>query len=102
MSGYKLTPLAEQDYYNILDFTLEKWDYPQYKKYRDILRNAFARIAKMPLLGKHREELPPQYYSYHVGRHMIFYRVAEEGIEIVRILHDRMDFKRYLSGDEES
>ena len=28
-----------------------------------------------------------------IGRHLIFYREASEGIEIIRILHERMDIE---------
>ncbi|WP_428534654.1 type II toxin-antitoxin system RelE/ParE family toxin [Rhodopila sp.] len=30
------------------------------------------------------------------GSHVLFYSVADEAIEIVRILHGRMDFKRHM------
>ncbi|NIR47814.1 type II toxin-antitoxin system RelE/ParE family toxin [candidate division KSB1 bacterium] len=34
--------------------------------------------------------------SYHCGRHVIFYRKAKKGIEIIRVLHDSMDFPRHF------
>jgi plasmid stabilization system protein ParE len=36
------------------------------------------------------------YRVYHVGRHLIFYRQKSPGIEIIRILHDRMDVETHL------
>jgi toxin ParE1/3/4 len=36
------------------------------------------------------------YRVYHVGQHLIFYRQKSTGIEIIRILHDRMDVETHL------
>jgi toxin ParE1/3/4 len=33
-----------------------------------------------------------------VGRHLIFYRQRADSIEIIRILHDRMDIESHLTG----
>jgi plasmid stabilization system protein ParE len=37
-----------------------------------------------------------QVLSYHEGRHVIFYRPITTGREVIRILHDGMDFSRHL------
>ena len=34
--------------------------------------------------------------SYPAGSHVLFYRNVKAGIDIVRILHSRMDFERHL------
>jgi toxin ParE1/3/4 len=36
------------------------------------------------------------YRKYAAGSHMLFYRHVESGIDIVRILHSRMDFDRHF------
>ena len=36
------------------------------------------------------------YYKYPTGSHVLFYRLIEGGIDVVRILHERMDFGRHL------
>ncbi|WP_425286991.1 type II toxin-antitoxin system RelE/ParE family toxin [Nitrosomonas communis] len=37
------------------------------------------------------------YFKYGVGKHVIFYRRTGKGrIEIVRILHGRMDIEQHL------
>jgi toxin ParE1/3/4 len=35
--------------------------------------------------------------KYYVGRHVIFYRQAGPDIDIIRILHERMDLDSRLS-----
>ena len=47
-----------------------------------------------------RDDVRPGYRAFHEGRHLIFYREAGDQIEIIRILHDRMDFRRHFPGDQ--
>ena len=46
----------------------------------------------MPQLGRKREELLPHLRSFPLGNYVIFYRLMENEIEIVRILHGARDF----------
>jgi toxin ParE1/3/4 len=56
------------------------------------LFSRFSRLAAMPKMGRTREELSPGLRSFAVGRYIIFYRLHEEGVEIVRVLHGARDF----------
>jgi len=38
----------------------------------------------------------PAYWKYAVGAHVLFFRRTTDGIEVVRVLHQRMDFERHL------
>jgi toxin ParE1/3/4 len=70
-----------------------------------LLDAALQRIAASPEIGKRRDEVLPGYYSYHVGtrgRHYLFYRLLEDHIEVVRIMHDSMDLERHLLRSETS
>lgn len=51
----------------------------------------FPKLADMPLLGRSREELSPHLRSFPVGRYIIFYRPAQNAIEIVRVIHGARD-----------
>jgi len=49
------------------------------------------------MAGKSAESIRKGYRVSQVKSHLIFYRKADDGvIEIVRILHQRMDTKRQL------
>lgn len=45
------------------------------------------------------DDIRDGYRKYHIGRHLIFYREADEGIVIIRILHDRMDVEAHFDED---
>ena len=61
--------------------------------YMALLMEALEKIARDPELPGFRSA--EQYYEggkrYRVGRHYIYYRVSADFVEIVRILHERME-----------
>lgn len=48
-------------------------------------------LATSPGVGREREELGEGVRSFPVGRYVIFYRLYQGGIEIVRVLHGSRD-----------
>ncbi len=91
-----LSPQAEEDLSDIGVYTEKQWGKRQRKKYIAQLINRIQRLAKNPALGRQRHELPQAPYSYHEGRHVIFYRLTTESIEVIRVLYDAMDFSRHF------
>lgn len=87
--------LAQRDIDDILAYTIENWGIAQLEKYKCVLDIAFRRLEQNPNIG--RISLPPDFRSFQAGGHVIFYRIDETSIHIVRILHSRMDFTRHLS-----
>lgn len=49
-------------------------------------------LARMPELGRLREDLSPRLRSWVVGNYMIFYRPQPNCIEVIRVLHGRRNF----------
>ncbi len=64
--------------------------------YARSFKAARDQIAANPDLGRPCDHIRPGYFRHPVGSHMLFYRVVDAEIEIVRILHRRMDFERHL------
>jgi toxin ParE1/3/4 len=50
----------------------------------------------MPSLGRACDDIRPGYRRYAEGSHIIFYREVRSDIEIVRVLHGRMDPDRHF------
>ena len=53
-------------------------------------------LVHEPELGRACDEIRQGYRKHHVGRHLIFYRLIASQIEIIRILHDRMDIDSHI------
>ncbi|MCI9888018.1 type II toxin-antitoxin system RelE/ParE family toxin [Micrococcales bacterium 31B] len=96
MNRFKFTPAAERDLSTIWDFTAERWGAGQAKKYIREVQAAVERLVDDPERGRARDEVRACYRSYAVGVHHIFYRHSANHIEVVRVLHKRMDFERHF------
>jgi len=102
----RLGAAAELDFANILKWTTENFGARQSRAYRDTLVHVIGELAQGPdIVGsKVRDEIMPGLRTLHVARrgrrgsHVLMYRVGpNSAIEIVRILHDRMDFQRHAA-----
>ncbi len=96
MPEYRLTPAAERDLENIWLYTRQQWSTEQADRYTAILANAFADLAQTPKTAPSCDHIRRGYRRRSVERHMIYFRVTDYGIAIVRVLHDRMDAPRRL------
>ncbi|MHA7153769.1 type II toxin-antitoxin system RelE/ParE family toxin [Arthrobacter sp. TMN-50] len=95
MSECRLTPAAQRDLSSIWDFTEERWDTRQAEKYIRELQGAIERIAADPRRGRARDEIRTGYRSYAIGSHVVFYVPGADHVDVIRILHERMDgFRR--------
>src|SRR5215813_11856128 len=101
----RLGAAAEVDFANILTWTTENFGARQSRVYRDTLVQAIGELADGPdVVGsKARDEIMAGLRTLHVagrgrrGSHFLMYRAAPNStIEIVRILHDRMDLRRHV------
>ena len=91
MTGFRLTPAAQRDLSSIWDFTEEHWDIRQAETYVNEIRAAIERIANDPVRGRACDEIRVGYRRYGIGGHLVFYVVSAEGVDVIRILHQRMD-----------
>ena len=97
MPGYKLTHKAVEDLTVIWNFTVEKWSEKQADKYYRLLIDNFDELSKNPGLGKSYSDIIENILGFRVGRHIIFYRIIQSNkIEILRILHEKMDLKNRI------
>lgn len=92
----KLAPRARQDFIDILRFTGETWGRNQLIIYRDKINEALQAISHNPQLGHRREDSPSTHLVYLVGSHVIVYRLKEDTLGVVRILHQRMSLARHI------
>ncbi|MBS0365145.1 MAG: type II toxin-antitoxin system RelE/ParE family toxin [Proteobacteria bacterium] len=93
---FVLTPRAQADLDEIWDYTTARWGTEQADTYtRQIWRHIQA-VADRPSLGRECEEVRAGYRQYPSGSHVLFYRLTDSGIDIVRILHERMDHERHI------
>ncbi|NUO80961.1 type II toxin-antitoxin system RelE/ParE family toxin [candidate division KSB1 bacterium] len=96
MKKFFLSSKARADLKDIGRYTDRQWGRQQRRTYIKRLNDRFSFLADQPQRGKKREDVVGSPYSFHEGRHVIFYRAATDSVEILRILHDSMDFPRHF------
>jgi toxin ParE1/3/4 len=75
---------------------LRQWGLAQAEKYILGLHETFQMLVEFPDLGRDASDIRPGYRKIETASHSIFYRKTGDGVLIVRVLHQRMDFGRHL------
>jgi toxin ParE1/3/4 len=113
MARFRLARPAQTDLANLLSLSAERWGAEGRQRYAALLAEAMRQVAAEPHgpLTRKRPDLRSGIRSFHVRHarrsaegakvrrpvHVLYYRVAQEGvIEIVRVLHERMDPNRHI------
>ncbi len=98
MGKYELTRKAVFDLNEIWQYTVDNWSEKQADRYYNMLLDICQEIADNPELGRNYDEIKPELFGVKANRHIIFYRnLRGRPIEIIRILHERMDLKRRMN-----
>ena len=92
---FRVSRAAREDLLRIGRFTERRWGKAKRNHYLGQLDKAFALIAESYSIGKTCDEISPGYRKFPEGSHVIYYRVTDM-VEIIRILHERMDPDSYL------
>jgi toxin ParE1/3/4 len=96
--NYSISSKARIDLIGIWEFTRKNWSIQQADNYYQIIVNRFLEISSRPDLGKNYDDLRVGYRAVNVKSHIIFYKITQQNsIEIVRVLHQRMDYKSRIA-----
>ncbi|MCM8543459.1 MAG: type II toxin-antitoxin system RelE/ParE family toxin [Lentisphaeraceae bacterium] len=96
---YFLTGAAEADLLDIFVYTLEEWGETQVHAYKRQLESRLEAILKFPDIGRKHPKLSTDVYHIVEGKHYIFYKKVDDGIEVLRFLHHCMDIISHLSDE---
>ena len=94
--SYRLSPLAEQDLEDIWKYTQQTWSTEQADFYHSGLIAAIENLAVGNKVGRDASDVRTSYRKFSVGRHLLFYLEQEAQIDVIRILHQRMNFSARL------
>jgi len=96
LNYYRLSKEADHDLDAIFDYTEMEFGFDQAITYLSDLDIVFESLIKNPEIGRKRDELRFGLYSIVEQEHTIFYRIIDDYIRIVRVLHGHKDIPRYL------
>ncbi|MDZ7801382.1 MAG: type II toxin-antitoxin system RelE/ParE family toxin [Trueperaceae bacterium] len=96
MRTARLRRRAERDLIDIWHYTAERWNEDQADAYLDVIGLAIQQLVLQPEMGVRRDGVRDGYRVFFVDRHAIYYRITPSAVQIVRVLHDRMDPHRHM------
>jgi toxin ParE1/3/4 len=91
-----ISPLARLDLEEIWLYTYNTWTFNQANKYQDDLFNYFELIGSDTSIGKSFDSIKSRYRMVHINHHYVFYTSTGRTVQIMRILHERMDLPKHL------
>ena len=92
-----ITEPAESDLESIAAYSYLEFGEETTIKYTTDIYDNISLINRDPCIGKERYGVPSVILGRKSGRHVIFYRVQENTIYIIRILHETMDHGRHIN-----
>lgn len=93
---YRISNRAIIDLEEIWNYTYDTWPLEQADRYYQLLLDEFEFLAKYPRSGKTVDEIHLGYRVSVVRSHLVFYRIENEFIEIIRILNQKMNIKNRI------
>ncbi len=91
-----LSEAADADLEDIFDYTLKEFGLDQAVSYVSNFDDTFETISENPEIGRERREIRENLRSLAKDKHVIFYRILNDHVRIVRILHGACDLPKFL------
>ncbi|WP_144281113.1 type II toxin-antitoxin system RelE/ParE family toxin [Chryseobacterium echinoideorum] len=93
---YALSKIADKDLEDIFDYTSDEFGFEQAEKYLLEIEEIFQNLILNLQLGKKRDEIKKDLYSFPKDNYVIFYKILNKSIRIVRVLHGSRDVPKYF------
>jgi toxin ParE1/3/4 len=93
---YRTTRQAERDLIDLyVDGDLQ-FGTDQAERYQRGLIRTFELLADNPRMARERTEFVPPVRIYPYEAHLVVYTIRDDGLLIVRVLHGRREWEKYL------
>ena len=86
-----ISPAARDDLQDIFEFSAQTWGRQSAEEYLDRLSQHIHKLLAAPRLGISRDDILPGLRSTRLARHVVFYRIEQKRVEVIRVLSERQD-----------
>jgi len=99
ISSYLLSEEADRDIDSLFDRTELSFGFDQAVSYLTDIDAVFQLLVKNPHIGRERNEIKFGLRSFPISAHVIFYRILDNHIRIVRVLDGGRDLPNFLKSE---
>jgi len=92
----RLSPKAKADFDDIWNYSLNQWGAERAEAYVRSIHSVLTLIDQFPAIARNASDVRPGLLKYAVGSHVVYLRIGEHSIDLVRILHQQMEYPRHL------
>lgn len=101
MSQYIISPSASRDLDEIADYFLTSNLETGEKLFREFNKKC-QNLASFPSMGRSYAQINPKLRGIPLDGYVIFYRVLDDGVEILRVVSARRDLESLFSDKDDS
>jgi len=87
---------VELDLLEIWLYTFNQWGEDKADDYLDDPGTEIELLANQPQMSRQRHEFKPPVRIHHHAHHLIVYTALDDGVHLIRILHEEMDVTSQL------
>lgn len=95
MKAVRYSRAAKADLAKIWHYSVETWGAVQANSYARKLQTVSSEVSTGQRIGR-KSSAQDGMFKIRCGSHVIYYRMTEDEVEIVRILHGKQDVERHL------
>lgn len=92
----RFSPEALSDLDGIWVHSVKEWGERQADDYIRSIYLALNLVESNPRIARDAGNVRPGLFKYPCGSHIVFFRMREKSIDVIRLLHQRMDFSRHF------
>lgn len=91
MKQFVVSPAAELDLDDIWDYSAENWSPRQAERYICMIQDTITGLTDGSQPSQTASHIRAGYRRAWVGMHVLFFKESDEVVDVIRILHQRMD-----------
>ena len=93
---YRLYPKAIGDVESIYLYSVREFGIKRTEDYILTIESSFQHLADDPLISRKCDNIRQDLRAFNIGSHVIFFKITNYGIAVIRVLHQSMDFSKHL------
>lgn len=97
--AFRLTQEADKDVVELYEYGALTYGLAAATRYALGLREHFHFLSQFPRSARERREVRPPVRIFPYGSHIVAYRIDDEDVVVVRVLHHSSDWRDELTED---